>query len=90
MMPKCDMLACIAKAGNRFEAAILVRALAAHLAATLHCHTAQQRIDTIERAERLAESLERDFALTEDGEPLPDHLIPWREWLARAGYGGQS
>lgn len=63
-------------------AATLVRAQACHNAVALTCYDDAQRIGIIEKAERLAESLERPYC-DEDGKRL---IKPWIQWLREAGY----
>lgn len=88
-MSKPDIYGMIGKAEDRFEAAILIRALAAHHASVLRCYSIKARIHLVEEAELLAESLERDYCL---GDPdcddcnVPESDHPWRTWLKEKGY----
>lgn len=84
-MYRVDYLEQIRNARNRFEAATLVRANAAYLAARLYGYSDSDRLSIVESAERLAETLERDYSLDGDT-PCPESQHPWKQWLVEAGY----
>ena len=75
----------IIHAQTRFEAAVLVRALATqHAVQTVG--TDAERLEICIKAQQLAEALERDH-ITDDGDVgVPEAKHPWREWLSDAGY----
>ena len=75
-----ELLSQIRRAKTPLIAAIYIRALATHHAASLICNSDSDRISIIEKAEQLAQSLERDWDTSEDGPK------PWRRWIAEAGY----
>lgn len=68
---------------DRFAAAKMVRALACQTAAKLACYSDSERLAIVERAEALAQTLERPYTGEDGAEAAP----PWRLWLQQAGYG---
>lgn len=80
-----DYLAQIATAKTRHQAATLLRAWGCSIAAGLPMSTAADRIETIDKCELHAQTLERDYSLDGDS-PCSDADHPWRAWLRAWGY----
>lgn len=69
---------------DRYQAADLIRACAAHQVAHLPFYTDAERMQIVIGADRQACQLERDWLVHEDSDEFMDP--PWQLWLKQWGY----
>lgn len=70
---------------SRFEAALWIMAWAAMTGARAKSMSLEGRVTALERADRHAEALVRDYQIDDDT-PCPEDQHPWRKWLWSWGY----
>ena len=72
---------------DRFEAAVIIRAIGAENAAGLYCCSDASRLQVVADACATAAMLERDYCVSDvDDTPIAESEHPWRDWLEQRGY----